>query len=539
MMRYVIQGFLLAFFMVALFAPVPLRANEIWLAGVDPYVREAMKKGDPSDYQNLFQSQAAWPAAAAKTSVFKTSTQWIMNGPDEALSQMFANLRERHIALAVEGMMIPRTEQQCGARTEGYSAPGTMAAVAERIRKLGGTLAYIGMDEPLWFGHHQDGPNACHSSLDDLAHAVAMNVQAVRAVFPDVQIGDIEVIQASAGTTWMGEIMAWSEAYKKATGTKLAFLHADVQWDDLQSANLLPGLAAQLHSRGIKFGVIYNGDPKDSAGADWIRHAEERFNDLEAGQNLVPDHAVLQTWMLEPAHFLPETSDATMTHLVLRYARKRSKIEGSIVKGQFSGSLTDVKGQPIPNAAVSILARQDGLTGELSSHKLSGLVPANAASAIVVLRINSECNCDGDADIGLGQIHYQDKGGKAATRVFRSAGKPLDVKGAAQFKAVKGHSQQVFTPDFPVTPQQPFELTVPMRASLDAARSGYLALIFLGADKKEVRRDELPFQPGEKEVAGVRTDAQGRFNVDADLASGRAVFAGNEQYRYSEWKLGQ
>jgi hypothetical protein len=112
--------------------------------------------------------------------------------------------------------------------------------------------------------------------------------------------------------------MHWADAYRGAAGVPLAFLQADVQWDG-PWRDQLTDLRARLLKQSIKFGIIYNGDVDDQTGLAWTRHTEQRFAEIEAAPALIPDQAVLQTWMAHPTHMLPETQPGTMTWLVNRY----------------------------------------------------------------------------------------------------------------------------------------------------------------------------------------------------------------------------
>src|SRR5208282_4408409 len=102
-------------------------------------------------------------------------------------------------------------------------------------------------------------------------------------------------------------------AYRAAMGEPLAFLDVDMQWSQPweQELHLLAG---SLHAAHIPFGIIYNGDGSDTTGKEWTRHAEERFAAIETDPALVPSRAILQTWMPQPEHMLPETEAGTMTY---------------------------------------------------------------------------------------------------------------------------------------------------------------------------------------------------------------------------------
>ena len=209
--------------------PVKATGTQIWLAGVDPVVRAGPDAQTASDYLNLFQPDAPWVKASEAVQVFKTSARFLANASDETLSRMFADLRRRHIALGMEALMLTVTAK-CGAGIEGYSSLQAIAMVVSRIKRLGADLDYVAMDEPLEFGHYSQLPNACQSTLADIANDVAVKVRAVRQIYPNVQVGDIEGIGLVGPQSNIGELMEWTRYYQSAVGTPLSFLHVDVLW---------------------------------------------------------------------------------------------------------------------------------------------------------------------------------------------------------------------------------------------------------------------------------------------------------------------
>ena len=220
--------------------------------------------------------------------VFKTSTQFLNRASDEQLQRMFEDLKRcRHIALAFEAMM-QTFNGECGEGVEGYAGPGVMGRLALRIKQLGGQLAYVAMDEPLSMGHRYSGPHACHAAIAAIAQDIAGNVAMVRNVFPDVQVGDIEPFGfTDPQASWLDDLAQSIAAYHATTGQNLAFLHLDMDWHQDWRAELA-ALAPMLKATGIKFGIIYDGDPGDTDGTTWTRHAEERFAAVEADPALAP-----------------------------------------------------------------------------------------------------------------------------------------------------------------------------------------------------------------------------------------------------------
>lgn len=265
----------------------------------------------------LFKPESPWSTTAAHVSVFQVSTQFITKASDETLKAMFADLKRRHIALAMGALMLSG-DGTCGFGIEGYSAPRQMLAAATRIKKLGGELQYVAMDGPLMSGHFSEGPKACHSSVAEIAKEVAGKVAHFRSVFPAVQIGDIEPVGLTKPANWVGISLDWAKAYQTAVGEPLSFYHLDVQWRGPWQPQLRQ-LEKQLRASGTKIGVIYNGFGGDQTSVQWTQHAEEHVNAVESDPTLVPDHAVIQTWNRHPIRFLPETESGTLTNLVQRY----------------------------------------------------------------------------------------------------------------------------------------------------------------------------------------------------------------------------
>ena len=291
-------------------------APQIWLAGLDPISRNAKFPGSPSDYLDMFQPDAAWRRAAAKVQVFELGPRFVMEAPDSTLTQIFTDLERRHIALAIGASWLPGGDA-CGRGVEGFTHLGTAESVANRIHRLGGTVQYVVLDEPLYFGHHYDKQNACRWSIQEVAHNIAPGIAAFQRMFPQAQMCESEPI-AIPDAGWIEEIMQWSQVFKAATGHPLACLHADVQWSGPWQQQL-PELKSRLHAAGIQLGIIYNGDGTAQSGIEWARQSEERFPNVENGARLIPDQALLQSWTRQPDRMLPEDKPGTMTWLVNQY----------------------------------------------------------------------------------------------------------------------------------------------------------------------------------------------------------------------------
>jgi hypothetical protein len=300
----------------ALLAQFPLAAfgAQIWVGGHDPTTRSKAYPDQPTDFMDLFAPDAPWKAAAKKISVFKVASRFILQGTDDQLKMTFAGLKARGIALAIEtGVLF---DPVCGKGMEGFAYWTSSLVMANRIKKLGGDLKYIALDEQLWFGHFANGPSACHFPISEIARQVALHAKEFRSVFPNVKIGAIEPIAAVLPVSTLKDYL---DAYRSAFGEPFAFLHGDVQWSRDWRRDFVD-VARLTKSEGVPFGPIIDSDhPRDDTGAAWNNHALADLNivnQLVGMKNL--DYLVVQTWTREPQKWLPETSPGALLHLVLQ-----------------------------------------------------------------------------------------------------------------------------------------------------------------------------------------------------------------------------
>jgi hypothetical protein len=294
----------------------------------------------------LFRQQAAWPNAARQVSVFKLYGEWVAhNATNAELRRAVSDLKRRKMSIAVEtGPLL--ASPQCGQGVEGF-AGGEGLLTASRIKAAGGTLRYVAFDEPFYYATLYTGPNACRWDAQRVAQAVAAYIRGIRTVFPNVRFGDTEPLTTGADVERYKE---WIDAYREATGLNLAFMHLDIQYGLPRWPQLTGDLEEFAQSRGVAFGVIYNGDGKDISDNDWLAKAQQRFQTYET-EGGHPNHAVLQSWNDKPDHVLPETQ-STFTNLILRYGRPRTRLVLAATEGKVAGRL--LAANPIEGAAIRL-----------------------------------------------------------------------------------------------------------------------------------------------------------------------------------------
>jgi hypothetical protein len=118
---------------------------------------------------SLFTPGADWGPAGDRIDVLKLYGEWVAYQATPAqLKAVVEAVRRRGIALAVEAGPLEPTAA-CGQGIEGFAGLEEGVRIANRIRAAGGRLDLIGMDEPWFFGHVYDGPNACRWPVDRVA----------------------------------------------------------------------------------------------------------------------------------------------------------------------------------------------------------------------------------------------------------------------------------------------------------------------------------------------------------------------------------
>ena len=293
-------------------------AQSIWLAPKAPYP-PAQIAGSP-DLMNMFQPDAPWNTVSAHVKVFKLPTQFLAWVPSDQLTIILDDLKRRGIKLAVESLAQSVLNQPaCGQGVEGYGVPEQAEKIAAKVVAAGGTVSFVTMDEPLFFGHVFDGPTACHSSVQNVAERVAAIVGRYRAAFPEVVIGDIEPAGAPMIDGWNESFVDWIKAFRITVGTPLGFLQVDADWNN---PNHVEGLIRSMklaRDNGLRTGVIYNGRDNDGSNEEWIAHARANIRAVETTLGRVPDDVIFQTWTPYPSMIMPETNKNSLTGLVYYY----------------------------------------------------------------------------------------------------------------------------------------------------------------------------------------------------------------------------
>jgi hypothetical protein len=310
-------------------------SQEIWFAPpaapVDTRLHRAI------DLMALFSPDAPWQQAASHVKVFMLYGSYLSRAPQDEVDRIVGDLNRRRIpiALAVGVMNVgPRaTDPPCGGLglVEGYGTPKLARAQSEKIKKAGGAIRFIAMDEPLWFGHYfkgrPGGQPGCHSSIGQILELIREPLAVYAEEFPNVVVGDTEPTDIAEQDHWKEDLGAWASGFRTQTGRPLAFVHLDIPFNRPGEEGFAVDFYRQvekLKQQGLvtAIGVIYDGTPTDSSDEQWIRDAKEHIHLIEDKHGLHPDQALIQSWQAYPQHVLPEASAGSLTGLINYYAER-------------------------------------------------------------------------------------------------------------------------------------------------------------------------------------------------------------------------
>ncbi len=491
----------LAVFLAALLVLPQMAEAELWVV---TRTHKVANRGSLIDARAMFEADAPWAKVAAHTDVVELGPGDVLSASAADLGAVIADLKRRHIKLAVEMSLLARTPD-CQAKNEAY-LPDTdlITRMLGKIAQNGGDVRYINMDEPFHFGTRWTGPTACHETAEALAVRIRDGIAVARRVFPNVLVGDTEVVDTSR--PWIDSLAGWADTFRQATGQKLAFFHSDVNWSGIATRNLVP-LAAAMRQRGIPFGVIYDADAGADSDLAWTTSALSHIATIEGPLGLHPDQPVVQTWVNYPSHALPEDAPGTLTNVALDWLAPAPVLQAGFAGGDVRGRLTDAAGRPIAGAALDVETTGAGRP-QMTMRSLSGVVPQAAQTAMIGVRAGAEgaCICAGATEVSVGTITYREDGGQSAEVAPGRMG---------HLSLEPGEPDNANLQSVPVTPGAHFTLQAPMAAPEAATHAGYVTAIFRDGSGHGIGRKFLWFEPGTQHLGAVTTDARGRFRVAA------------------------
>ena len=293
----------------------------IWFHPLPP---DAAPVSGSTDFLSLFQPNAPWPRAIAKTQVFGLYAGWITQTSDQELQSVVSFLNTHNMGIELEAPAL-QALARCGSGVEGYvpygqSIQSFTLAYLKRLQSLGAQVLYIKVDEPYYFGTVVNDPRSCHFAVTEVATEVGQYVQLVHSVYPNAEVGDVEPIMADVYmpdvVTAMGQ---WHSTYQTVTGAPFPFFFADNDFSNPAWPRIAKQLEDSARQNGMQFGIIYIGDPQDISDAEWSGKAAARFRSYQGQNGGRPDYVLFQSWEPHPQFCLPESDPATFTGVLDAY----------------------------------------------------------------------------------------------------------------------------------------------------------------------------------------------------------------------------
>ena len=530
---------------VAMAAPISLSAGtqSIWFCPIVPFIQRApFNPAYPpgTGYMELFQPNAPWEGAAQHVDVFKVYAQWLRVATDAQLQQQFADLKRRHIALALEDGLQTRTPN-CGQGLEGYGGDTILKRV-RRIRDNGGDLRYVQMDEPIYYGSIYNGPTGCRRSVHDTIVDVANNCKALWSEFPDAEVGDIEPIVGESGPIPVRAVAGGNRAVSSACGQAVGVVHRRHQPDPARRHRSAKTVA---HNTGFRKGPVRDD-------LQWTRHRRPHVARHNRSHNManvegaigMPDIAIFQSWDPRPLKLLPDTDPDCFTSIINRYCGTRTRLTIEDAGAFVDGQLLTSSSHPIADVPVSATLVGRSPSAETAAYSIHGNPPIGATEVVMAIKINTTRRHARDRNagniepdpatwLGSGPLRVWDPREAAAwawlDHAETTASKWATVQGG-QLHVVEqpGQPLEINSPAIDVDPAKTCTMTVEAAIPYTAFHSGYFACVFL-KDHREVNRVVIPFAPPPIDLGVVMTDRNGRFGIrlpaKSDLAAGFHVEA--------------
>ncbi|MFZ0626664.1 MAG: amidohydrolase family protein [Acidimicrobiia bacterium] len=210
-----------------------------------------------------------------------------------------------------------------------------------------------------------------------------------------------------------------------------------------------------------------------------------------------------------------------------------SVLKLEVSDGVVSGSLSSTDGTPIGGGRVEIVAEATSGPGSVNDYVLQGVVPQGAVAADLGYRVNTECDCSGEAAMTVYEIRYLE-GDDPVNRIangdfaaewedwgnWGTADQLLvdsDVDGgrALRLHADPGQDAGLNSGLVSVTPGETFTATFKARVDPVSTGSGYFQVIFHD-DSAEMSRERTPFEATRVDLGAVETAADGGFELAVD-----------------------
>ena len=253
-------------------------------------------------FVELFTQPDQWAEARAQVDVFQFYADNVADGGpcsicgDNSLdafvrADAFRKLTDWGIAIGIEyGPIYP--DWDCTSNIV-YTNAGK---AIRNIRKNGGNVAFLSMDEPLMYGQLDINGKHCGYNVEKTASVTAGYIERLTSAYPNLSVGDIEPYPHFS----VAELKEWILALE-AQGVSPGFFHLDVDIERVrvEKRNVaadLKELERFCGEHGIPFGVIITSNWTAAYSDEtYFRSALKWVETIHAAIGK-PRHIIFQSW---------------------------------------------------------------------------------------------------------------------------------------------------------------------------------------------------------------------------------------------------
>jgi hypothetical protein len=477
------------------------------------------------DWMQMFSDDAPWQGAASHVQVIEVVHWWLDTATDAQVQAIGAFAKSHHMKIDLEIQAIGITSADTCGLMEGYSTIGILTSEAGILKRNNITPDMMTMDEPVGFGHYDTGTGGCLFPPDVLAARVAANINGAIALFPNIQLYEIEPIPALTGNPDWREIETeFQNQVRLMTGKPVRGMQLDIGWPVPAWKQAVADIQQFTHGRNMKWGPIADPSSNANSNADAVASVIQQYEYMEGTMGIVPDMVIFTSWTPYPQYSMPDTSPGAQTWEIAQYFRPRTLMQAHFVGQGARGKLTTTDGLPVAGGTINGYVPGVDFKLPLPVTVYQSVVPSNAVSALIGIRLNIECGCQGVNDVLVGPIQYQEtQGGSASfSFLFPPVAGTFNgaivggewVGGTLVARIITTSPTQIVYPNsafFPVTPGARYNFTVPASTIGGEGWYGNVFLVWVDVNGNGITREILVPGSGQRLMSTTTTAADGTF----------------------------
>lgn len=442
-----------------------------------------------------------------------------------------AALQAAGVPLIVEAEPLNPPDTSRCSHSESFEGPEELKSL-RHLRDLGVHVAAIAIEQPHTFAVLNNGPGACHYTVEETLAEIGDWIDAAKAIYPEVVVGSIEGLWPQFDQPGR-DYAAWLDGWQDFFGEPLPFIHVDVDWTRPDWVEVVNDIESEADARGVPFGILYNGTLGSSqTSEDWLALTARRIAEYQTVGGGTPEHVNLQSWVDLPDQVLPADDPAAFAHLLPMYRGTQADVSDLAIETEgdsryLTGHIVDQAGSSVSGQRVSVgVIPRDGSPTTAS---LRGVVPDFATDALVLVRGHVEGALAGDTDVHIHEVSFTEDGGpnlvpngdfSAGAKSWPSYGSPAgdvaferDPAGGWLMRVVASADQQVFVDgdQFAVTAGASYEFTVTFGGSDESIGTIGVAVAFVS--NGEGARETILFDPVPLSLGWTESADDGTFRI--------------------------